>query len=131
MATGERAGRKVGELAAATGLTVRTLHYYEEVGLLVASGRTEAGHRLYDDADLERLYRICLLRRLGLPLGEIGKALDDSASSLRAAMSTHLGELERRLEAGGRLRGRLSRLLESMGTIDGPSARNCSVSWRT
>jgi DNA-binding transcriptional MerR regulator len=101
MTTGERAARKVGELAAATGLTVRTLHYYEEIGLLVASGRTEAGHRLYDDADLERLYRICLLRRLGLPLGEIGKALDDSAWSLRAAMSTHLGELERRLEAGG------------------------------
>jgi hypothetical protein len=65
MAGGE--GRKVGELAAATGLTVRTLHYYEEVGLLVASGRTEAGHRLYDDAEVERLYRICLLRHLGLP----------------------------------------------------------------
>jgi DNA-binding transcriptional MerR regulator len=120
MATGERAGRKVGELAAATGLTVRTLHYYEEIGLLVASGRTEAGHRLYDDADVERLYRICLLRRLGLPLGEIGKALDDPAWSLRAAMRTHLRELERRLEAGGRLRGRLTRLLESMGTTDGP-----------
>lgn len=39
-------GRRVGELAAATGLTVRTLHYYEEIGLLVASGRTAAGHRM-------------------------------------------------------------------------------------
>src|SRR5205807_680092 len=55
------AGRKVGELATATGLTIRTLHYYEEIGLLVASGRTEAGHRLYSDADVERLYRISLL----------------------------------------------------------------------
>ena len=86
----QRTGRRVGELAAATGLTVRTLHYYEEIGLLVASGRSDAGHRLYADADVERLYRICLLRRLGLPLGEIGRALDDPAWSLRAAMTTQL-----------------------------------------
>ena len=84
------AGRKVGELATATGLTIRTLHYYEEIGLLVASGRTEAGHRLYSDADVERLYRISLLRRLGLPLTEIGRALDDPAWSLGAAMAQHL-----------------------------------------
>jgi DNA-binding transcriptional MerR regulator len=102
-----------------TGLTVRTLHYYEEIGLLVASGRTVAGHRVYDDADVERLYRICLLRRLGLPLGEIKRALDDPAWSLRAAMNTHLCELERRLEAGGRLRSRLTHLLASMATSDG------------
>ena len=83
------AGRKVGELATATGLTIRTLHYYEEIGLLVASGRTEAGHRLYSDADVERLYRISLLRRLGLPLTEIGRALDDPAWSLGAAMKVN------------------------------------------
>lgn len=78
--TSGTAGRKVGDLAAATGLTVRTLHYYEEVGLLVASARSESGHRLYGAADVERLYQICLLRRLGLPLGEIGRALDDPAT---------------------------------------------------
>ena len=115
-----RAGRKVGELAAATGLTVRTLHHYEEIGLLVASDRSDAGHRLYADADVERLYRICLLRRLGLPLGEIGRALDDPAWSLRAAMATHLRDLERRLAAGGRLRGRLTQLVGSMGISEGP-----------
>src|SRR5437763_10463031 len=113
-------GRRVGELASATGLTVRTLHYYEEIGLLTASGRTDAGHRLYPDADVERLYRISLLRRLGLPLGEIGRALDDPAWSLRAAMATHLRELERRLEVEGRLRGRLAQLLDAMGPSEGP-----------
>src|SRR5215211_2689605 len=92
-------GRRIGELAKATGLTVRTLHYYDEIGLLVASVRTDAGHRMYADADVERLYRICLLRRLGLPLGEIARALDDPAWSLRTAMATHLQELERRLDA--------------------------------
>lgn len=113
------AGHRVGELASAIGLTVRTLHYYEQIGLLVPSGRTAAGHRLYGDGDVARLYRICLLRRLGLPLGQIGRALDDPAWSLRAAMSAHLGEIDRRLEAGGRLRGRLSRLVGSLGTGDG------------
>src|SRR6266568_6819533 len=107
MATGSRSGlgRRVGELAAATGLTVRTLRYYEEIGLLAASARSAGGHRLYSAADVERLYRICLLRRLGLPLAEVGRALDDPAWSLGAAMATHLHELERRLEAEGRLRG--------------------------
>jgi Predicted transcriptional regulators len=122
MATGGRsgAGRRVGELATATGLTVRTLHYYEEIGLLKASGRSDAGqHRIYADADVQRLYRICLLRRLGLPLGEIGRALDDPEWSLRAAMATHLSELERRLEATARLRARLAHLVTMSGS-DGP-----------
>jgi DNA-binding transcriptional MerR regulator len=114
------AGRRVGELATATGLTVRMLHYYEEIGLLVASDRSDAGHRLYADTDVERLYRICLLRRLGLPLSEIGRALDDPVWSLRAAMATQLSDLEQRLQAGGRLRGRLAQLMGSMGPSDGP-----------
>ncbi len=112
--SGIEAGRKVGELATASGLTVRTLHHYEAIGLLVASGRTDAGHRLYDDSDVERLYRICLLRRLGLPLSEIGRALDDPAWSLHAAMTAHLGQLEQRLEVGTRLRGRLVNLVSSL-----------------
>ena len=121
METGRtRSGRRVGELAAASGLTVRTLHYYGEIGLLVASARSDAGHRLYGDADVERLYRICLLRRLGLPLGEIGRALDDAEWSLGAAMATHLRDLEGRLEATARLRSRLAQLVGSMGSTGGP-----------
>jgi len=114
-------GLRIGQLAAATGLTVRTLHYYEEIGLLVASHRTAAGHRTYTDADVERLYRICLLRRLGLPLGEIAQALDEPAWNLRGAMTRHLGEVERRLEAEARLRGRLARLSTALG--DGTDPR--------
>lgn len=111
-------GRKVGELAAASGLTVRTLHYYEEIGLLVASGRTASGHRLYDDADVERLYRICLLRRLGLALTEVGQALDDPAWSLKASLAAHLGELDQRLHAERRLRSRLAQLNSTIGATD-------------
>lgn len=104
-------GHRVGEVAAATGLTVRTLHYYESIGLVGASARSASGHRLYSGADVERLYRVCLLRRLGLPLGEIGRALDDPSWSLRSAMAAHLAHVDRRLEAEGRLRGRLAGLL--------------------
>lgn len=116
----EATGRKVGDLAAATGLTVRTLHYYEEIGLLVASDRTAAGHRLYSDADVERLYRICLLRRLGLPLNEIGRALDDPGWNLESAMTTHLGDLDRRLDVTARLRSRLAQLLAAAQETDRP-----------
>ncbi len=111
-------GRRVGELAAATGLTVRTLHYYEEIGLLVAPQRSDGGHRLYGDEDVQRLYQICLLRRLGLPLGEIARALDDPAWDLRRAMTRHLADLDQRLDATGRLRGQLAQLLDS-GELDG------------
>ena len=115
-----RTERRVGELARATGLTVRTLHYYEQIGLLVPSSRSDTGHRLYDQADLARLYRICLLRRLGLPLAEIGRALDDPVWSLPAAITRHLAELDRRLEATGRLRSRLAGLLgAATGTWEG------------
>jgi DNA-binding transcriptional MerR regulator len=54
----------VGRVAKATGLTVRTLHHYDELGLLVAGGRTEAGYRLYDQDDLRRLFHIVALRRM-------------------------------------------------------------------
>lgn len=115
---------KVGELAAATGLTVRTLHHYEEIGLLVASERTEAGHRVFDDADVERLYHICLLRRLGLPLGEIAHALDDPKWDIKTALLAHLGEVERQLEVGARLRSRLAHLASSMAPIEDPPTQD-------
>jgi MerR family transcriptional regulator, thiopeptide resistance regulator len=115
------ASRKVGELALAAGLTVRTLHYYEQIGLLVASARSSSGHRLYSDADVQRLYRICLLRRLGLPLGQIGRALDDPAWSLGSALAAHLAELDHRLEATGRLRARLAQLIGSDGSAAPPT----------
>ena len=106
--------RKVGELAAASGLTVRTLHHYEQIRLLVPAERTEAGHRLYGDADIERLYRINLLRQLGLSLADIGKALDDPAWNLKAALGAHVHELGRRLDQERRLHGRLAHVLATL-----------------
>jgi MerR family transcriptional regulator, thiopeptide resistance regulator len=104
-------GRKIGELAAATGLTIRTLHYYEEIGLLPAAGRTNSGHRVYGDQHVERIYRILLLRRLGLSLDDITRALSDRDWDLRTAMTKHVGELDTRIEAMGRLRAQLGQVL--------------------
>src|SRR6185295_2136088 len=77
--------RRIGEVAAATGLTVRALHHYDEIGLLAPSGRSEAGYRLYADEDVRRLYRIVAFRRLGFALGEIGALLDSEGADGAAA----------------------------------------------
>lgn len=114
-------GRRIGEVAAAAGVTIRTLHHYESVGLLDPSGRTESGYRLYDDADLERLYRICVLRRLGMPLAEIARALDDDEWALTDALSAHLDDIERRLGAANRLRSGLVRLLAETESESDPT----------
>ena len=111
---------QVGELAAATGLTVRTLHHYDAIGLLSPSSRTDAGYRLYAPADVERLYRICLLRRLGLSLADIGTALDEPEWSLRSAMRRHHQELDRKLTLGRQLQRRLAAMITALehGTPD-------------
>jgi DNA-binding transcriptional MerR regulator len=59
---------KAGELAKRSGLTVRTLHHYDAIGLLTASARAENGYRLYDRDDVARLHQIQALRRFGLAL---------------------------------------------------------------
>ncbi len=70
----------VGELARLTGVTVRALHHYDEIGLVRPSGRTASGYRLYDDADVLRLHQVLLFRELGLPLDEIAAAIDEAAT---------------------------------------------------
>lgn len=70
----------VGELSRLTGVTVRALHHYDEIGLVRPSQRTAAGYRLYDDADVLRLHQVLLFRELGMPLDEIGAALDEATS---------------------------------------------------
>ena len=84
---------RVGDLAKAAGLTVRALHHYEDVGLLTPSTRSDAGHRLYSARAVERVYRINRLRRLGLPLEQIVRVLDDPAWGLEQALRRHAATL--------------------------------------
>ena len=109
--TGER--YKIGELARAAGVSVRALHHYDSLGLLVPSERTGGGHRLYSAADVQRLYRLLALRGVGLPLEEIGPLLD-SEDGLADAVQRHLARVEQQLGALEELRLRLTRLLDAL-----------------
>jgi DNA-binding transcriptional MerR regulator len=88
--------KQVSQLA---GVTIRTLHHYDELGLLTPSGRSDAGYRLYDHADLERLQGILVWRQLGFSLPEIRVVLDDPdydrPAALRRQRELVTGELQR------------------------------------
>jgi len=109
---------KIGELARRTGLTVRTLHHYDEIGLLSPRERSEGGHRVYGEGDVRRLYRIVSLRSLGFPLDAIGAALDRDGYDGRAAVRDHLHRLEDRIERDRALRRTLRSLLDRLETDD-------------
>ncbi|MET3465586.1 MerR family transcriptional regulator [Variovorax atrisoli] len=101
---------KVGELARHTGLTVRTLHHYDAIGLLAPSARSEAGYRLYDAADIARLHAIQALRLLGLPLAEIGAVLDAEGGSMPAIIARQIESLDQQIAQATALRERLGLL---------------------
>lgn len=89
--------KTVKETAALTGVSVRTLHHYDSIGLLKPARVTEAGYRLYDDTCLQRLQAILLFRQLQFPLGEIRKILDAPGFDPREALEQqiHMLELQR------------------------------------
>jgi len=101
---------KVGELAERSGLSVRTLHHYHEIGLLVPSRRTPSGHRLYGREELDRLQRIRSLKQLGFSLEEIGACLEDPRYTLARTLRMHRERLDDGIEHMSRLRERLARL---------------------
>lgn len=95
----------VGQVAQTFGVTVRTLHHYDEVGLLSPSERSRAGYRLYTADDLERLATIVTYRRLDLPLDEVAALLRGDGSSIehlrrqRDAVMSKVGELHGLVDA--------------------------------
>jgi DNA-binding transcriptional MerR regulator len=77
------------EFVRRAGVTVRTLHYYDRVGVLRPKRRTRSGYRLYDDADFRRLEQIVVLKFLGLPLNEIARVLDGKANLVDVLTTQH------------------------------------------
>jgi DNA-binding transcriptional MerR regulator len=112
---------RIGEVAAATGVTVRTLRHYDDLGLLTPSERTGSGYRLYADADVQRLYRILALRRMGFRLDDVAAALAGEGDDPRPAIRRHLGQVEQQVRLAEQLRGRLTRILELLDRADEPS----------
>lgn len=87
----------VGQVAAFAGVTVRTLHHYDEIGLLHPGERNHAGHRRYGDEDLDRLQQILFYRELGFPLDEVASLLDDPGADPQEHLRRQHGLLTARI----------------------------------
>lgn len=118
----ESATYKVGEIAERTGLTVRTLHHYDDIGLLKPSSHSEAGYRLYTAADLVRLQQIVSLRQIGLSLDEVRDWLDGSEASPLEVLRLHAARLRERIDEQRKLCERLEALAERFRAAEEVSA---------
>jgi DNA-binding transcriptional MerR regulator len=94
---------KVGALARRTGISVRTLHYYDEIGLLSPSAHSEGGHRLYTAADIARLQQIKSLRQLGFSLEQTRECLSRPDYSPQQVIAAHLARLREQIALQERL----------------------------
>ncbi len=102
---------RIGELARETGLTIRTLHHYDAIGLVMPFSRTSGGHRVYSEPDVERLYAVVVLRRIGLSTAAIREQLADPSWEIRSVVRVQRAELDAELAALGAQRHRLDAML--------------------
>ena len=109
--------KTVKEVSVLTGVSVRTLHHYDAIGLLKPARITEAGYRLYDDPDLQRLQTILLLRQLQFPLKEIKDILDAPGFDPVAALEQQIKLLELRREQLDKLIAHARQLQQNGGNL--------------
>lgn len=112
---------KVGQLAERTGMTVRALHHYDEIGLLSPSRRTSAGHRLYGEAEVRRLQRIASLKHLGLSLDEIRECLDRPDYSLERVLEMHVERIDQEIARHRMVRRLIAGLRDRLRSGEGIS----------
>ena len=116
---------KVGELALRTGLTIRTLHHYDAIGLLSPSARTDSahgsGHRLYTAADLARLHQILCLKQLGFGLEQIREYMSRGDYDPRQVLRLHLAEVRRKASELAELGERIQGLYDLLDRADAVS----------
>jgi len=105
---------KVGQLAERTGLTVRTLHHYDQIGLLSPSHRSKAGHRLYGERDVKRLQKIVSLRQLGLTLDQIAEWLSRPRLSAVDVLDLHIRKIREQIGAQEALCSRLEGITRAL-----------------
>lgn len=113
--------KTVKEISRLTGISVRTLHYYDEINLLKPTQTTDSGYRLYDDTALERLHSILLFRELQFPLKEIKVILDSPDFDKQTALKEQIKLLELQ-------RNRLDEIIASAREILTKGAENMSFS---
>ncbi|WP_253799061.1 MerR family transcriptional regulator [Nocardia amikacinitolerans] len=103
----------VGAVASLVGVTIRTLHHWDSIGLVHPSERTDAGYRRYTAADLARIHRVLVYRELGVPLGDIAALLDAQAADALAALRTQRDQLRERGAHLRRMGDALDRMIEA------------------
>ena len=102
----------VGQVADRFGVTVRTLHHYDEIGLLVPSERSHAGYRQYTGADLERLQAVVVYRRLGFALEEVARLVDGDGEDITSHLRRQRAAVMDRLDEMSDLVAAIDRALE-------------------
>ncbi|KJB84709.1 MerR family transcriptional regulator [Paenibacillus sp. E194] len=105
---------KVGDLAKLTGLTLRTLRFYDQIGLFSPSGHSDSGHRLYNQADLSRLQQILSLKELGLSLEEIKSVVTGGHFSPLQIVSLQIARLKETIQMQQKLLAGLESVSELM-----------------
>ena len=115
---------KIGELAKQTGLSIRTLHYYDEIGLLCPSHRNDIGHRLYSDEDIIRLQQILSLRQLGFALKEIRECLENPDFSLSQVINLHRDKMRKQIALSHTLLERLNGVARELETTESVAVEN-------
>ncbi|WP_306364507.1 MerR family transcriptional regulator [Nocardia sp. CC227C] len=103
----------VGAVATLVGVTVRTLHHWDSIGLVRPSDRSGSGYRLYTPADLARLHRVLVYRELGVPLTEIASLLDANAGDALESLRRQRDQLRERIAELHRMSAALDRLIEA------------------
>ncbi|WP_329250360.1 MerR family transcriptional regulator [Actinoallomurus sp. NBC_01490] len=120
--TGENAepagpdGLTVGRTAALVGVSVKTLHHWDTVGLVRPSGRSWAGYRLYSGDDVARIHRVLVYRKLGFSLAEIGRVLDDPDADARDHLSRQRSLLVERISGLQKMVDAVDHMMEALNT---------------
>jgi DNA-binding transcriptional MerR regulator len=112
---------KIGELAARSGLTVRALHHYDDIGLLKPSARADSGYRLYNRDDVERLHKIQVLRKFGMSLADIATFLASPDAQFADIVSQQIAALDQQIKQATTLREQLSQLQRQMPSDEAPA----------
>jgi DNA-binding transcriptional MerR regulator len=105
---------KIGEVAKKAGISVRTLHHYDDIGLLKPSDASDSGHRLYNASDIERLQQVISLKSMGMSLDAISAYLADDSNSLLETLQMQMNVIEDKLAALKRVHSSLRFLLSRL-----------------
>jgi MerR family transcriptional regulator, thiopeptide resistance regulator len=109
---------KIGDLSKRTGLSIRTLRYYDEIGLLSPSRRTESGYRVYGKQDIIRLQKVITLKQIGFSLEDVRRCLDNGDRPFAEMVQLHVAKVRKQIEMSQQLLQRLESIEQTATKLD-------------